>query len=461
MRLFANIIWHFPFFGFVSATLVYLLGLLLTLTVIAAPIGLGLMELGKLLFAPFGKTMIKAGDLNIQQNKAWKAYSTIIMVLYLPFGILLAIMAILQIGMLFLTIIGIPVAIVVAKSLTTYLNPVGKKCVSSAVATELERKKAEQFVAGLPPTQTGNTAHTVFCPECGKGNLAHARFCSGCGTSLPDRSQAAASSEAEVATTSATQNIAAIGTSLQALLLFVTGTVLRVSGAVLGAIGALLSSISGNGTGAEKLKRFVSAIIALSVFMLLIAAIWPKPVLKQAQPDTPATVEKTVKKISPEKSSSSQPAQSAPEPSAQPEPTVLSEPPVKEEEITSEAPQQIAPAPAASVEEPVQKPATPKTVPKKAASTARKSATTQPHANPQQVTAPPPIQASKPAPVQPAGQSQTTQPVAAHPKIEQPQKHQGLRGLIHEVTGIDPGTASAVTEHQCTASEKSMHVNGC
>jgi uncharacterized membrane protein YccF (DUF307 family) len=47
MRAVGNVLWHFPFLGFVSAIFTYLLGLLLTITVVAAPIGLGLMEFGK------------------------------------------------------------------------------------------------------------------------------------------------------------------------------------------------------------------------------------------------------------------------------------------------------------------------------------------------------------------------------------------------------------------------------
>jgi uncharacterized membrane protein YccF (DUF307 family) len=146
MRTLGNILWHFPFFGFVNAIIVYLLGLILTATVIAAPIGLGLMEFGKFLFVPFGHAMVSKSDLNIEQNQAWKTYSTIVMIVYLPFGLILALLAILQIAVLFITIIGIPVALVVAKSLGTYLNPVNKKCVPSAVVHELESRRAKEEV---------------------------------------------------------------------------------------------------------------------------------------------------------------------------------------------------------------------------------------------------------------------------------------------------------------------------
>lgn len=143
MRALGNVLWHFPFFGFVIAAVTYLLGLLLTITVIAAPIGLGVMELGKFMFLPFGRALVKKSDIVESRSIAWQTYSTVIMILYLPFGVLLSVVAALQVIGLCITIIGIPVGIVVAKSIGTYFNPVGKKCVSQAVADELERRKAQ------------------------------------------------------------------------------------------------------------------------------------------------------------------------------------------------------------------------------------------------------------------------------------------------------------------------------
>jgi len=60
---------------------------------------------------------------------------------------LLAIVTIFQIAALFVTIIGIPVALVLAKSLGTYFNPVNKICVPKAVQNELEQRKAKEQIA--------------------------------------------------------------------------------------------------------------------------------------------------------------------------------------------------------------------------------------------------------------------------------------------------------------------------
>ena len=146
MKTLGNIIWHIPFLGFLNALVVALAGLFWTVTVIGAPVGVGLLEYSKFLLWPFGNSMVSKSDLKIEQNKAWKAYSMIIMVIYFPFGLIMCCFAIFQIVALFVTIVGIPPAIVVAKSLGTYLNPVNKKCVSSAVSDELEKRKAQKDV---------------------------------------------------------------------------------------------------------------------------------------------------------------------------------------------------------------------------------------------------------------------------------------------------------------------------
>ena len=124
----------------------WLIGALFSITIIGAPLGLGLMEYGKFLFRPFGQAMVSKKHLGIEQNKSWQALSMIVLIIYLPFGLILAAVGALQAVLLALTIIGIPPALVVAKSLGTYLNPINKKCVSSAVRDEIERQKAARML---------------------------------------------------------------------------------------------------------------------------------------------------------------------------------------------------------------------------------------------------------------------------------------------------------------------------
>jgi uncharacterized membrane protein YccF (DUF307 family) len=143
MRTLGNILWNFPFFGFVNATLVYLLGVLLTVAIVTAPIGLGLMEFGKFLYAPFSRAMVRNPAPRENQNKAWRTWSTVVMILYFPIGLIFSLYTLLAIVGLFITIVGIPMALVLAKSLGTYFNPVNKKCVRHGVAEEIDRRAAQ------------------------------------------------------------------------------------------------------------------------------------------------------------------------------------------------------------------------------------------------------------------------------------------------------------------------------
>ncbi|MDX9848316.1 MAG: YccF domain-containing protein [Tenuifilaceae bacterium] len=129
MRTLANIIWHIPFLGFITAFWTFVIGVILTITIVASPIGLGLMQLARFLLTPFSMQMVSKNSLNQKQNVLWNAYGFIVRILYFPIGLVLAIVTICQIVGLFMSIVGIPVAIVLAKSLGTYFNPVNKVCV--------------------------------------------------------------------------------------------------------------------------------------------------------------------------------------------------------------------------------------------------------------------------------------------------------------------------------------------
>lgn len=77
MRTLANILWHVPFLGFVAAFKTFLIGGLFVITIIGAPIGLGLIQLSKFLLAPFSSVMISKSDLKAKQNPVWKTLSQI------------------------------------------------------------------------------------------------------------------------------------------------------------------------------------------------------------------------------------------------------------------------------------------------------------------------------------------------------------------------------------------------
>ncbi len=144
MRTLGNILWHFPFFGFINALTTFLVGVLLVITVVGLPLGLGLIQLSKFLLTPFTCAMVDKRDLDTKQNELWKIFGIFVRIIYFPFGLVLSVVTIVQIAGLFLSIVGIPVALVLAKSLGTYFNPVNKTCVPLEVAEQIARKKHQK-----------------------------------------------------------------------------------------------------------------------------------------------------------------------------------------------------------------------------------------------------------------------------------------------------------------------------
>jgi uncharacterized membrane protein YccF (DUF307 family) len=141
MKTLANILWHFPFLGFLDALVALVLGLLLTVTVVAAPIGLGLIQYAGFLLAPFSHKMVDKADIPVRSGLLWGTWSLFVRILYFPIGLIAAVIVLFKIVGLCLSIIGIPVAVVLAKSLGTYFNPVGKVCVSDAFADEMDARR--------------------------------------------------------------------------------------------------------------------------------------------------------------------------------------------------------------------------------------------------------------------------------------------------------------------------------
>ena len=158
MRILFNVLWHFPTLGFIPALMAYILGLILCATVVLSPIGMGLLEYGNFLLAPCTRQMVRMTAVaGPTRSTAWWVWSTVIWVIYLPLGVVLSVLVILQTAALIVwaipTIVGIPVAAfqayVIAKSLGTLLNPVGKKCVHYLVADEAARECARERLAAM------------------------------------------------------------------------------------------------------------------------------------------------------------------------------------------------------------------------------------------------------------------------------------------------------------------------
>lgn len=144
MRLLGNFLWHIPFLGFLSALYMFTLGAIFTLTIVGAPIGAGLFELGRFYLAPFGNRMVDASLLNtpLSQNPIWIAWGWVMTLLWLPFGLIACFFLTLQALAACLTIVGLPVGLAIFRSLNTILNPVGKTVISTELKMELARRYA-------------------------------------------------------------------------------------------------------------------------------------------------------------------------------------------------------------------------------------------------------------------------------------------------------------------------------
>ena len=161
MRTLGNILWWFPCFGFINSILCLICGGILILTVVGAPLGYGVVQLGKFYLAPFTQSMVSEKSLkaNISHSSAWNTLSKIIFIIYVPFGIIACGIAIFQLVALCITIILIPLAIPIAKSLSTFFNPIGKVCVSYKVKDIIETQEAQKIYNQYQGDKSNKSEH--------------------------------------------------------------------------------------------------------------------------------------------------------------------------------------------------------------------------------------------------------------------------------------------------------------
>lgn len=155
MRGFWNFIWHIPFCGFLLSLLYALCGVLLCCTIILLPVGLKYFEMAKYLLAPFSNALVTEDELSmITGEKAEKGvYSTILRIFYFPFGCVAAVAAVSIMVGEFITLLGIPCALVWGRMLSSIFNPFNKVCVPKDVADEIEKMRSAHVVSkysGVP-----------------------------------------------------------------------------------------------------------------------------------------------------------------------------------------------------------------------------------------------------------------------------------------------------------------------
>jgi len=92
------------------------------------------LQYAKFLLAPFSRAMVSKSDIEVKEDRYWKTYSIIVWILCIRAGLLLCLVAVTLVFGLFASLAGIPVALVIAKSVGAYLDPVNETCVHHAAA---------------------------------------------------------------------------------------------------------------------------------------------------------------------------------------------------------------------------------------------------------------------------------------------------------------------------------------
>lgn len=151
MKVLFNIIWWFPYLGFLLALSYAISGLLWCVTIIGIPVGLGMFQIATFLLAPHTHMLVSKNELNEasgdEMNSLWKYFALVVRILYFPFGLVNAIVWAVCVVANFFTLIGIPNAIALSKAFSAVFNPVHKVCVSYAVGEELQRINAQNQIS--------------------------------------------------------------------------------------------------------------------------------------------------------------------------------------------------------------------------------------------------------------------------------------------------------------------------
>ncbi len=147
MRILLNLLWHIPFLGFLSAFIAFMFGGLFIITIIGAPLGLGLVETSNFLLLPNTSAMMSKKHFFIEQDHLRKQFNLIVRILYFPFGLILASITLLQISLLYMTIVGKPAALVLYKTIGTFFYPVNIICVPHAVKEKIMQRETKSLAA--------------------------------------------------------------------------------------------------------------------------------------------------------------------------------------------------------------------------------------------------------------------------------------------------------------------------
>lgn len=169
MKTFLNIIWYFPYFGFLLAIPMALCGLFWCITIVGLPLGLGMLQIAKFLLYPHTHALVSKKEVNAlrgkEQSTAWRVFNTIVTILYFPVGLFVAATYLMVALLDFITIIGIPNGLVIVKMLGAVFNPVNKVCVPDYVSDHIQKSRDEQrlnqYIGTAPQPLDGRVPSTA------------------------------------------------------------------------------------------------------------------------------------------------------------------------------------------------------------------------------------------------------------------------------------------------------------
>lgn len=156
-----NIIWWFPCFGFISAINAMFFGAILCCTIVMAPVGLGLIEIGKFYLAPFSRSLVYKDSLKKKKpSTIWKTFSLILLLIYIPFGIIQCCCLAISIAICCLSIYFIPLIIPAIKSIEAIFNPIGIICVPDEVKEAIDRKIIRHQLRHLSESSSTSSSYS-------------------------------------------------------------------------------------------------------------------------------------------------------------------------------------------------------------------------------------------------------------------------------------------------------------
>ncbi|MBR0318021.1 MAG: hypothetical protein IJQ86_01895 [Spirochaetia bacterium] len=177
---FFNLIW-FVFFGWWQAFVFVLLSIVFSITIFGIPIGKSLLEFAKLSAFPYGKEVIMETELKGSENVSAirKLFGVVANIIWLPIGLIMAIVYIISGLLFFITILGIPIGVVYCRSAKFVIWPIGAKVVSkkrayaSAVANELARRNNTSTVGSSEIIQNSESHSNIAESILGQTNISN------------------------------------------------------------------------------------------------------------------------------------------------------------------------------------------------------------------------------------------------------------------------------------------------